>query len=163
VQREKISKADICLLAGIILVCGIVLISFYVFKKPGLNADIMISGETVKTVDLSETAAYIIYSSENVQEDITQENSNNVEFENSENYIVDGKSICIVKCSTEDAKKLLEAASYNVMIVEDNSVNIIDADCPDKVCVNHSSIESIGETIICLPHKLVVEIKIRKN
>jgi hypothetical protein len=159
VQREKISKADICLLAGIILVCGIVLISFYVFKKPGLNADIMISGETVKTVDLSEPAAYIIYSSENVQEDITQENSNNVEFENSENYIVDGKSICIVKCSTDEVGKVFDVDSYNVMLIEDNCVNIIDADCPDKVCVNHSSIESVGETIICLPHKLVVEIK----
>jgi hypothetical protein len=46
-----------------------------------------------------------------------------------------------------------------VILVEENSVNVIDADCPDKVCVNHSDIGNVGETIICLPHKMVVEIK----
>ena len=33
-----------------------------------------------------------------------------------------------------------------------------DADCPDKICINMGTIRKKGQTIICLPHKLVVEI-----
>jgi hypothetical protein len=154
-EKRKISKADVLLLAGIILLCGIVLICFYVLRKPGLTADIMISGQTVKTVRLDETAAYIIYSSQ----DAAALSADGKKESGGENYIIDGKSICIVKCDTGEVEKDFDVDSYNVMIVEDNSINIIDADCPDKICVNHSSIENEGETIICLPHKLVVEIK----
>ena len=31
-------------------------------------------------------------------------------------------------------------------------------DCPDKICVNHAAISKKGETIVCLPHKVVVEV-----
>jgi hypothetical protein len=166
-NRKGISKADIILFTSVILLCGIVLICFYVVKKPGLTADIMISGETVKTVSLDETAAYIIYSSASdvsydgevkTNSEATAADAEN-DMENPEKYIVDGETVCIVKCSVAEAEKSFNVDSYNVMIVDDNRVNIIDADCPDKVCVNHSSIENVGETIICLPHKLVVEIK----
>jgi len=37
-------------------------------------------------------------------------------------------------------------------------VDVIEADCPDKICVKHTNIKNAGETIICLPHKLVIEI-----
>ena len=30
--------------------------------------------------------------------------------------------------------------------------------CPDKICVNHAAISKKGETIVCLPHKVVVEV-----
>ena len=33
-----------------------------------------------------------------------------------------------------------------------------DADCPDKICVNHATISDVGESIVCLPHRVVVEI-----
>ena len=28
----------------------------------------------------------------------------------------------------------------------------------DKICVNHAAISKKGETIVCLPHKVVVEV-----
>ena len=34
-----------------------------------------------------------------------------------------------------------------------------EADCPDKICVNTGKISKIGETIVCLPHRVVVEIQ----
>ena len=34
-----------------------------------------------------------------------------------------------------------------------------DADCPDKICVNHRSISRDGEGIICLPNQTVVTIR----
>ena len=33
-----------------------------------------------------------------------------------------------------------------------------DADCPDKVCVKTGKIKKPGQTIVCLPHRTVIEI-----
>ena len=33
------------------------------------------------------------------------------------------------------------------------------ADCPDKVCMNPSHIEKPGQSLVCLPHKVMIEIK----
>jgi hypothetical protein len=34
-----------------------------------------------------------------------------------------------------------------------------DADCPDKLCEKTGKISKNGETIVCLPHRVVVEIQ----
>lgn len=46
----------------------------------------------------------------------------------------------------------------NIIQIKDGEVDMIDANCPDKICVKHSKIHFDHETIVCLPHKLVVEI-----
>lgn len=47
----------------------------------------------------------------------------------------------------------------NIIKIKNGAVSMIDADCPDQVCVRHKEIQKTGETIVCLPHKVVVEIK----
>ncbi len=46
----------------------------------------------------------------------------------------------------------------NTIVIKDGKASCIWADCPDKLCVKMSDIENDGETIICLPHKLVIEV-----
>lgn len=46
----------------------------------------------------------------------------------------------------------------NKIIIENGRVYMDSADCPDKYCIEHKPIENMNETIVCLPHKLVVEI-----
>jgi hypothetical protein len=46
----------------------------------------------------------------------------------------------------------------NKIVINNGMVFISEADCPDKYCVKHKPISKSGESIICLPHKLVVEI-----
>ncbi len=46
----------------------------------------------------------------------------------------------------------------NMIVVKDGTVKMTEANCPDKLCVKHKSIHYSHETIVCLPHKLVVEI-----
>lgn len=46
----------------------------------------------------------------------------------------------------------------NTVVVENNQVYITDADCPDKRCVKQGAISDPGEVIICLPHKLIIEV-----
>lgn len=46
----------------------------------------------------------------------------------------------------------------NKIVINNGMVFISEADCPDKYCVKHKPISKSGESVICLPHKLVVEI-----
>lgn len=48
---------------------------------------------------------------------------------------------------------------FNLIQIRDKTVTILDADCNDKICVDYGTISKAGEIIVCLPHKLVVEIK----
>jgi hypothetical protein len=54
-------------------------------------------------------------------------------------------------------------AGYNRMIIEDGYVRMEEADCPDQYCVKHAKIHYNHETIVCLPHELVVEISGGEN
>ena len=38
-----------------------------------------------------------------------------------------------------------------------------EANCPDKLCIHQGKISKNGETIVCLPHGLIVEIKSDDN
>lgn len=46
----------------------------------------------------------------------------------------------------------------NTLEIKDGAAYMKEADCPDKVCVGMHSISKPGETIVCLPHKLVIAI-----
>lgn len=50
------------------------------------------------------------------------------------------------------------AGGYNTLVIKDGKADVTDADCPDKLCVNQHSISYDGETIVCLPNKLVIKI-----
>ena len=47
----------------------------------------------------------------------------------------------------------------NTVIVNNGSIQIIEADCNDDLCVKQGVISKVGQNIICLPHELVIEIK----
>ena len=47
----------------------------------------------------------------------------------------------------------------NTLVVKDNSIQIKDADCHDEICIKQGVISKVGQSIICLPHELVIEIK----
>ncbi len=48
---------------------------------------------------------------------------------------------------------------YNLIEIGDERVRVIEADCPDELDVKQGWIENVGETIVCLPNKLVIELK----
>lgn len=47
----------------------------------------------------------------------------------------------------------------NTVAIENGTVYMKDADCPDKLCEKTGKISKNGETIVCLPHRVVVEIQ----
>ena len=52
----------------------------------------------------------------------------------------------------------LKDGSYNTFEIKDGIVDMVDASCPDKICVNHRSIHYNNDTIVCLPTKVVLEV-----
>lgn len=46
----------------------------------------------------------------------------------------------------------------NTLVIEDGKAYISQADCPDKICQEYRAVSYSGETIVCLPHKIVIEI-----
>ena len=56
----------------------------------------------------------------------------------------------VLEIETEGGKNTLE--------IKDGYAKITEADCPDKICQKHQKICRSGESIICLPHKLVISI-----
>lgn len=47
----------------------------------------------------------------------------------------------------------------NIVKISNGKVGITDADCPDKICIKDGYIDKPGGVLVCLPHKVVIEIK----
>ena len=47
----------------------------------------------------------------------------------------------------------------NTLIIKNGVCYIKEADCPDKLCVKQGRISKVGQSIICLPHRVVITIK----
>ncbi|MBE5829091.1 MAG: NusG domain II-containing protein [Butyrivibrio sp.] len=61
---------------------------------------------------------------------------------------------------SEDLEEKIEFSdgSFNVLTIKEGYAQVSEASCPDQICVHHNHIRYQGETIVCLPNKLVVEI-----
>ena len=59
----------------------------------------------------------------------------------------------------EDITVKIGEEDYNVLVIKDGYAYVGDANCPDRICVNTGRIRYDGQSVICLPHKLVVEIE----
>lgn len=70
----------------------------------------------------------------------------------------DGQTVKTLPLDKDDECVFESDKGYNIVVIKDGTVYVKEADCPDKICVNHKKISNVGDAIICLPHKLVVEI-----
>ena len=52
---------------------------------------------------------------------------------------------------------------YNVLHIEEGSISMTEADCPDGYCITRGSIHQNKDTIVCLPHRVVAEIRIQSS
>lgn len=76
--------------------------------------------------------------------------------------IVDGKFYKKIPLSTHsntDEFTITTNNGFNNIIVKENTISISDANCSDHICINQGFISKPGQTIVCLPNKIVIEIK----
>lgn len=51
-----------------------------------------------------------------------------------------------------------ENGKKNVVVISDGYVFMESANCPDGTCVKKGKISEIGETVVCLPNDIVIEV-----
>ena len=80
---------------------------------------------------------------------------------NSGNLVIYKNGIIIKELSLSDNKIItmpVDTGKISIEIKPGNGVRILESFCPAKVCVHTGWIKHPGETIICLPNKILLEI-----
>lgn len=71
---------------------------------------------------------------------------------------VDGVTVASFPLNTDRAWTWTGATGSNTLVIEDGAARVTEADCPDRLCVRQGAIRYAGESIVCLPHSLVVTV-----
>lgn len=71
---------------------------------------------------------------------------------------VDGKLFGEYPLSEDRTVEIKQGEHYNVLIIENGYARVERASCPDGICSSHHPVKHSGESIICLPNKVVIEI-----
>ena len=58
-----------------------------------------------------------------------------------------------------DKEQTIDLGTGNHLEIRGGEIRMTEADCPDQICVNHLAISRDGESIICLPNKVVIAIE----
>lgn len=72
---------------------------------------------------------------------------------------VDGKNYKEVDLSVDDTFLIKTAKGTNKVCIKNNAIYVEEATCPDKLCVKHGKLNNKYDSIVCLPHKVVIEYK----
>ena len=71
---------------------------------------------------------------------------------------IDGTIVRKLDLTEEKIFTIETEGEKNIIAVHGGAVSVVEADCPDKICVQRGAIAEVGETIACVPHKLLIEI-----
>ena len=147
-EIHGIRKADIILIAVCLFTAALLGVFFVVHRKAGSEARILCDGIELKKIDLFSSSQTV-----SSRADSDMETGGGYYLVT---YIEDAAGVEYFANKPE--LKLAEGTSYNLISVKDGMVVVEAADCKDQICVRHKPVSSKGESIICLPHGLVVEI-----
>ena len=136
-----IQKADLVLIAGCLLAATFLGVFFIVHREAGSQVRILCDGIEIERVFLDSPQTDFAETTDGYYLITLNEAAADVE------YFLDKPEL-----------SLTGETSYNLISVTDGTVMMEEADCKDQICVHHKPVSSVGESIICLPHRLVVEI-----
>lgn len=71
---------------------------------------------------------------------------------------VDGKTYGVYSLSEDKTISVKQGNKLNIIKIKHGFVTMSEASCDNQVCVKHKAISKTGESIICLPNKVVVSI-----
>ena len=71
---------------------------------------------------------------------------------------VDGAVYGTYSLEKDQVIEVKENDFYNRIRIQDGAAYMEEADCPDGYCEEQGKISGRTQTIVCLPHKLVVEV-----
>lgn len=72
----------------------------------------------------------------------------------------DGEVVAVLPLSQNTRQVIAsEDGGLNTVVIQDGGVHIEDANCAGGDCMKQGTIDSAGRLLVCLPHKLIVEIE----
>ncbi len=71
----------------------------------------------------------------------------------------DGKVIKKLPMDEDIEYRVDYGGHYNIIVIKDGRAYVKEADCQDQICTHMHPIEKEGQTIICLPHRLYLELE----
>lgn len=72
---------------------------------------------------------------------------------------IDGEKVAEYDLTKDCTYTIKTENGYNEITIKDGKISVTDASCPDHLCMNMGAINKSGETIVCLPNKLVITIE----
>jgi hypothetical protein len=77
---------------------------------------------------------------------------------------VNGKEVMRIPLSRETRQYQVDGyVGKSTFLVEDFRVRMVDSACPDKLCVHTGWIGSSGDSIVCLPNRVVLRLEGMKD
>ena len=74
---------------------------------------------------------------------------------------VDGTVIGTYPLSVDREVRIITGENgeeLNLLVIKDGKATVTTATCPDGICAAHKPISREGESIVCLPHKVVITV-----
>lgn len=74
---------------------------------------------------------------------------------------VDGKifgSYSLSEDITVEIRTGAHESELNLLVIKDGKAYVETATCPDGICAGHKPISREGESIVCLPHRVVITV-----
>lgn len=72
---------------------------------------------------------------------------------------VDGHAFGEYSLNEDRTVEIKNGDGYNLLVIEGGEARVESASCPDGICAAHRPVRHNGQSIICLPNKVVVEIR----
>ena len=76
---------------------------------------------------------------------------------------VNGKLYGTYSLSQDRTEEIRNGEQLNRLIIRDGKASMEYATCPDGICVDHAPIFRDGESIVCLPQRVVITVINEKN
>ncbi|ONI46578.1 hypothetical protein AN640_00690 [Candidatus Epulonipiscium fishelsonii] len=76
------------------------------------------------------------------------------------NVIIDGDQYGTFPLNKD---QIVDINGTNTLEILDHTARMIHANCPDQLCIYQLPIDENGESIICLPNKMILEVVGDKN
>ena len=75
----------------------------------------------------------------------------------------DGKVIKKLPMDEDIEYRVDYGGHYNIIVIKDGRAYVKEADCQDQICTHMHPIEKEGQTIICLPNRLYLELESHRD
>lgn len=72
---------------------------------------------------------------------------------------VDSEVVKTLPLSVDVTYEIKTKSGENTVVIKDHKAYISSATCPDKLCMKMGKIDKSGQSIVCLPNRVIIQIE----